>query len=58
MRSIVTLGLRGKERLEYWRLWFWTLLHRPALFPQAITFAIYGFHFRRVCELHVLGAAS
>jgi len=52
-RSIFVLGVRGKERLEYWRLFFWTLLHRPRLFPLAITFAIYGFHFRRVCELYV-----
>ena len=53
-RSIVILGVRGKERLEYWRLFFWTLLHRPRLFPEAISFAIYGFHFRRICEEYVL----
>ena len=53
-RSIVVLGLRGKERLEYWKLFFWTLLHRPHLFPLAITLTIYGFHFRRICELYVL----
>ena len=51
-RSVVNLGLRGKERWEYWKLLGWTLLRRPRLFPQAITFAIYGFHFRRVCDLH------
>ena len=54
LRSMVVLGVRGKERLEYWRLFVWTLLHRPKLFPDAITLAIYGHHFRRVCELHVL----
>ena len=53
-RSIVVLGLRGKERLEYWKLFFWTLFRRPRLFPVAITLAIYGFHFRRVCERYVL----
>jgi radical SAM superfamily enzyme YgiQ (UPF0313 family) len=52
-RSIVRLGVRGKERLEYWKLVVWTLLRRPRLFPEAITLAIYGFHFRRVCELYV-----
>ncbi|MHB0857797.1 MAG: B12-binding domain-containing radical SAM protein [Anaerolineae bacterium] len=52
-RSIVLLGLRGKERLEYWKLLFWTLRHRPRLFPDAVTYAIYGFHFRRICELYV-----
>ena len=52
-RSIYQLGIRGVERVQYWRLFFWTLFRRPRLFPLAITFAIYGFHFRRVAELHV-----
>ena len=52
-RSIYQLGIRGAERVQYWRLFFWTLFRRPRLFPLAITFAIYGFHFRRVAELHV-----
>ena len=54
LRSIFVIGLRGKERFEYWKLFFWTLFRKPRLFPYAITFAIYGFHFRRVCELYVL----
>lgn len=52
-RSIDQLGIRGVERVHYWRLFFWTLVSRPRLFPLAITFAIYGFHFRQVIELHV-----
>jgi radical SAM superfamily enzyme YgiQ (UPF0313 family) len=52
-RSIVRLGIIGKERLQYWNLIFWTLVRRPRLFPQAVTLAIYGYHFRRVCERHV-----
>jgi radical SAM superfamily enzyme YgiQ (UPF0313 family) len=53
-RSILQLGIVGKERLHYWRLFFWTLFRRPRLFPLAITFAIYGYHFRQVCDLHIL----
>jgi radical SAM superfamily enzyme YgiQ (UPF0313 family) len=53
-RSIYRLGITGVERLHYWRLFFWTLFRRPKLFPLAITLAIYGYHFRQVCELHVL----
>jgi len=53
-RSIYQLGIRGKERVQYWRLFFWTLFRRPRLFPLAITLAIYGFHFRQVVDLHVL----
>ena len=52
-RSIYQLGIRGVERVQYWRLFFWTLFRRPRLFPLAITFAIYGFHFRQVATLHV-----
>ena len=52
-RSIVRLGIIGKERLQYWNLLFWTLFHRPRLFPQAVTLAIYGYHFRLICERHV-----
>ncbi|MHB8136035.1 MAG: B12-binding domain-containing radical SAM protein [Anaerolineaceae bacterium] len=52
-RSIYRLGFLGVERVQYWRLFFWTLFKRPRLFPLAITFAIYGFHFRQVIELHV-----
>ncbi|MBI3175294.1 MAG: B12-binding domain-containing radical SAM protein [Chloroflexi bacterium] len=52
-RSIYQLGIRGVERVHYWRLFFWTLFRRPRLFPLAITFAIYGFHFRQVIDLHV-----
>jgi len=53
-RSIYHLGIIGKERVHYWKLLLWTLFRRPDLFPLAITLAIYGHHFRKVCELHVL----
>jgi radical SAM superfamily enzyme YgiQ (UPF0313 family) len=52
-RSIYQLGIRGAERVHYWRLFFWTLFRRPRLFPLAITLAIYGFHFRQVAASHV-----
>ncbi len=53
-RSIVQLGIIDKERGHYWNLFFWTLFRRPRLFPYAITFAIYGYHFRQICNLHIL----
>lgn len=52
-RSILQLGVMGKARLEYWKLFFWTLFRRPRLFPLAITFTIYGYHFSRVVDLHI-----
>jgi radical SAM superfamily enzyme YgiQ (UPF0313 family) len=54
LRSIYQLGIKGVERMHYWRLLLWTLLRKPKLFPLAVTLAIYGYHFRQVCELHVL----
>jgi radical SAM superfamily enzyme YgiQ (UPF0313 family) len=53
-RSIYWLGIRGKERKEYWRLFFWALFKQPEKFPLAITFSIYGYHFLKVFEKHVL----
>jgi radical SAM superfamily enzyme YgiQ (UPF0313 family) len=53
-RSIVRLGILGKERFYYWRLLLWTLFHRPQLFSEAVTCAIYGYHFRKVCELRIV----
>lgn len=50
LRSIVKLGIVGKERFYYWKLFFWSLFKRPRLFPLAISFSIYGFHFRKVFE--------
>ena len=50
LRSMVTLGIRGVERVEYWKLFFWTLFHKPRTFPTAITLAIYGYHFRTLAD--------
>jgi radical SAM superfamily enzyme YgiQ (UPF0313 family) len=50
-RSIYHLGIVDKDRGHYWNLFFWTLFRRPGLFPLAIVFSIYGFHFRKVCDL-------
>ncbi len=51
--SIFEIGIKSKERKHYWKLFFWTLFHYPQKFPLAITFTIYGYHFRKVNELHV-----
>jgi len=53
-RSSIRLGILGRERFHYWYLVFWTLVRKPRLLPLAITLAIYGHHFRRICETHIL----
>jgi radical SAM superfamily enzyme YgiQ (UPF0313 family) len=52
LKSVVRLGIIGRERYQYWKLFFWSLFRRPGLFPLAITLAIYGFHFRKVFRNH------
>ncbi|UCH96484.1 MAG: DUF4070 domain-containing protein [Candidatus Aminicenantes bacterium] len=47
-KSIWRLGIIGKERLYYWKLLFWTIWRRPRLIGQAVKFAIFGFHFRKI----------
>ncbi|HEY6839261.1 MAG TPA: B12-binding domain-containing radical SAM protein [Geobacteraceae bacterium] len=49
-KSILFLGVIGRERLHFWKLFFWSLVRRPRLFPLAITYAVYGFHFRKITE--------
>lgn len=49
-RSVGRLGIVGEERAHYWKLFFWTLCRKPAVFPLAITIAIYGYHFRLLSE--------
>ena len=48
LKSIWHLGIIGKERIYYWKIFFWTLFRRPQLFPMAIIYAVYGFHFRKI----------
>jgi radical SAM superfamily enzyme YgiQ (UPF0313 family) len=50
VRSMLSIGILGKERFYYWRLLAWTFFVRPRLLPQAVCLAIYGVHFRMVCH--------
>lgn len=52
-RSIYRLGILGEERRNYWNLMWWTLRRFPKKLPLAISFSVYGYHFRKVMENHV-----
>jgi hypothetical protein len=43
----------GQERFYYWKLLLWTQFRHPRLIPEAVMLAIYGHHFRKVCEQRV-----
>ena len=49
VRSILSIGILGRERIYYWKLLAWTFFVRPRLLPLTVCLAIYGVHFRRVC---------
>lgn len=53
-RAIYHLGILGNGRVQFWKLLLWTCFHRRELLPLSITLAVYGHHFRKVSELHVL----
>jgi radical SAM superfamily enzyme YgiQ (UPF0313 family) len=50
-RTTVRIGIFGKERIHYWNLMVWTLFRCPKLLPLAVTLAIHGHHFRKICKL-------
>jgi radical SAM superfamily enzyme YgiQ (UPF0313 family) len=51
LKSIFIIGMLNKGRRQYWKLLIWTLFRRPALVSDALTFSIYGYHFRKVFGL-------
>ncbi len=49
-KACLRLGVVGRERVQYWKLFFWSLFRKPAVFALAVSLSIYGYHFRRVFE--------
>jgi radical SAM superfamily enzyme YgiQ (UPF0313 family) len=50
LKSIFFLGIIGKGKRWFWKLFLETLFMYPQLLPLALTLAIYGFHFRKIFE--------
>ena len=53
VKSIWFLGIRGKGRRYYWRLFLSTLLKQPRKFPISIRLSISGYHFYKVVEEYI-----
>ena len=47
-RTLVTLGLRDRDRGEFWRFLCQVLRRHRDRFPQAILLAAMGYHFRKL----------
>jgi hypothetical protein len=43
IKSVFIIGIFDRDRK-----FFWSLFNRPQVFPLAITYSIYGYHYRRV----------
>lgn len=48
LKSVFYIGILKKNRKYYWHLLFWSLFHKPKSFALAVTYSIYGYHFRKV----------
>lgn len=48
LRSVVILGVVDEGRKYYWKLFFWSLFKKRRVFSMAITYAVYGYHYRKV----------
>jgi hypothetical protein len=49
VKSMWRIGIISRGSIYYWKLVFWSL-RRPRYFHLAVSFAIYGFHFRKMFE--------
>jgi radical SAM superfamily enzyme YgiQ (UPF0313 family) len=50
LKSIWVLGIKENGKTQYWRFFGATLFKHPRRMPIAISFAIYGYHFRKIAE--------
>jgi radical SAM superfamily enzyme YgiQ (UPF0313 family) len=46
--AVLILGIAEKGRTFFWKSFFWSLFNRPKKFPLFLTFAIEGYHIRKI----------
>jgi radical SAM superfamily enzyme YgiQ (UPF0313 family) len=51
LRSVIYLGILDRSRIYYWKLMIWSFFNRPEMIPLAVTYSIYGYHFRKVFRI-------
>lgn len=49
-RSFWQMGVIDSGNFYFWKMIFWTMLHKPKLISEAITQSIYGHHYRTVLQ--------
>ena len=50
LKSLLVIGVLSRGRREYWKFFTKALLFHRRAFPEAMTLAIIGYHFRRVAS--------
>ena len=48
IKAIWKIGILGKGKFYFWKLLIWTILRKPSLLSEAVTYSIYGYHYRTV----------
>jgi hypothetical protein len=48
LKSLFYLGIIKNNRIYYWKIVLWSVFNKPRAFPLAVTYSIYGYHFRKV----------
>jgi radical SAM superfamily enzyme YgiQ (UPF0313 family) len=48
IKSALIIGIYKKNSRYYWELLLWSLFNKPETFPLAVTYSIYGYHYRKV----------
>ena len=51
LKSAFVIGIVKKGRREYWKMILWTIFYRPGSIVEAITYTVYGYHFRTIYGL-------
>ena len=48
LRCMWLVGVKERGRRQYWQLFGWTLINKPRCFPLFTTFAVLGYHYRKI----------
>jgi len=51
IKSIIFIGILKNDRIYFWKILFWCIFNKPKSFPLAVTYSIYGYHFRKVFKV-------
>lgn len=51
IKSVFLIGVFSNGQKYFWKLLLWSLLYKPSVFPLAVTYSIYGYHYRKVLKI-------